>query len=192
MNERLGHYKEYRDNYIRTPNDDELNLSDYSDELFNFLNDEVGQLKGDRSYLNSSVFPRPRSGVGKMMDQEFFMHTVKAMDIPKSDTTDAMNVYVRLAQKWQDVIVHLLKERDPENISVAQRLKNIDISSLLINFFSSYHINLPFSYEIMNKTELLKKIPAENFYSVELFPQDWVKKEYYLGVKFDSVRSIML
>lgn len=193
MSLHLGELKSYNDMVARQSNPASDTKGGYSDQLFNFLNNDVNRLYEGRSYLNA--FPYPRSGISKMVDQEFIIQTIRSMEFPRQDSTSKADFYVRFGQKMQEFTIRLLKEKDPENISVAQRLKNIDLSGLLANNFKDYHIRLPFTYEIMTKQDLLDMVQAgrtKNLYYVELFPQDWPKKDYYLGVRFESVQPVLL
>ena len=95
----------------------------------------------------------------------------------------------------QEFLIRLLHEKDPENVSAEQRLAHIDIDNLLLYGFRTYNIHLPFTYEIMTKQGLLNRVKGgapKNFYYVELFQQDLVKKGYYLGVSFESVQPVLL
>lgn len=196
MNLHLGKLRSYNDMVARFKEEEDAVTNNwYFNNLFHFFNNDMVRLNEERSYLNSSVFPKPRSGVGKMVDQEFILQAISSLDLPQQDTTSRSTYYAKLAQKMQEMIIRLVKERDPENISVAQRLKQVDISSLLSNFFSTYHIYLPFTYEIITKEQLLANVQngnTKNFYYVELFQQDWMKKGLYLGVRFESVQPILL
>ena len=194
MNQHLGELKSYND-MIAARQGDQASASreGYSEQLFNFLNNDVNRLNEGRSYLNA--FPYPRSGVSKIVDQEFIIQTIRSMELPRQDSISKVDFYVHFGQKMQEFMIRLLKEKDPENISVAQRLKNIDLSGLLVDNFRAYHISLPFTYEIMTKRDVLDMVKAgrtKNLYYVELFQQDWSKKDYYLGVRFESVQPLLL
>lgn len=196
MNQHLGELKNYNDMIAARQGGNTPSFrEEYSNKLFNFLNNDVNRWNEGRSYLNSSAFPSPRSGVSKMVDQEFIIQTIRSLELPQQDSTSKADFYVRFGQKMQEFMIRLVKEKDPENISASQRLENIDLSSLLVSFFRTYHINLPFTYEIMTKQDLLEHVKAgrtKNLYYVELFQQDWVKKNYYLGVRFESVQPVLL
>ena len=72
---------------------------------------------------------------------------------------------------------------------------NVWLDNLLLYGFRTYNIHLPFTYEIMTKQGLLNRVKGgapKNFYYVELFQQDLVKKGYYLGVSFESVQPVLL
>ena len=109
-----------------------------------------------------SVVPYARSGIGKKIDQEFIEQTIRSMELPQRDSTARAH---------------------------------IDIDNLLLYGFRTYNIHLPFTYEIMTKQGLLNRVKGgapKNFYYVELFQQDLVKKGYYLGVSFESVQPVLL
>jgi len=195
MNRHLGELKSYNDLLVARQKNEASSVNWYSNKLFNFLNDDVHRLHEGRSYLNSSAFPNPRSGVSKMVDQELIIRTIRSLELPQQDTASKADFYVRFGQKMQEFMIRLLKEKDPENVSVSERLKNIDLSGLLVNNFRTYHINLPFTYEIMTKQDLLDQVKAgrtRNLYYVELFQQDVPRKDYYLGVRFESVQPVLL
>lgn len=194
MNQQLGEIKNVND--VIAAHRGEPSPSEwYSSNLFNFLNSDVNRLTGGRSYLNSSALPNAHSGGSKMVDQEFIIQTIRSMEIPKEDTTSKADLYARFNQRMQEFMLRLVKEKDPENVSVSERLENIDLSGLLMNSFRAYNIRLPFAYEIMSKQDVLDNVKAgrtKNLYYVELFQQDYVKKGYYLGVRFESVQPILL
>lgn len=198
MNKQLVEIKSYNDliaSWRGTPSSSDS----YASNLFVFLNSDINRLSGGRSYLNSSAIPSAipsaRSGVSKMVDQEFIIQTIRSMEIPQTDSTSKADMYVRISQKMQEFVLRLVKEKDPENVSVSERLENIDLSSLLVGAFRTYNIHLPFTYEIMTKEDVLNNVRAgrtKNLYYVDLFQQDLVKKGYYLGVRFESVQPVLL
>ena len=191
MNKQLGQIKSYNDMLVAGKG----NPSDRnSSNLFNFLSNDINRLNGGRSFLNSSAVPYARSGMGKMVDQEFIVQTIRSMEVPQQDSSKS-DVYVRFLQKMQEFMIRLVKEEDPENVSVDERLENIDLSALLTNSFRAYNIRLPFTFEIMTKQDVLNNVKAgrtKNLYYVDLFQQDLVKKGYYLGVRFESVQPVLL
>lgn len=165
-----------------------------SNNLFNILNNDINRLKGERSYL-FSVVPYARSGIGKKIDQEFIEQTIRSMELPQRDSTARAARLAQFSQQMQEFLIRLLHEKDPENVSAEQRLAHIDIDNLLLYGFRTYNIHLPFTYEIMTKQGLLNRVKGgapKNFYYVELFQQDLVKKGYYLGVSFESVQPVLL
>lgn len=167
----------------------------HSDRLFYFLHRDAGQPGNARSYLGSSAFPFARSGESRMMDQELIVQAIRSMDLFGEDSVSRADRFVRLNRRMQEFLLRLVKEKDPENVSVCERLKHIDVSGLLANAFSTYDIRLPFVYRIMSKQDVLEEVKAgrtKNLYYVELFRQDLVKKGYYLGVKFKSVQPVSL
>ena len=192
MNKQLGEIKSYNDLIASQQGNVP---SAWTDNLFNFLNEDLKKLYGARSYLSSPSMPYSRSGMSKMVDQEFMIQTIRSMDFPQKDSTSRANFYYQMGQKLQEFMLRLVKEKDPENVSVTQRLANIDLNDWLVNYFRAYNIHLPFTYEIMTKQSLLNNVKAgrtKNLYYVDLFPQDLVKKGYYLGVRFESVQPVLL
>ncbi|MDE7374746.1 MAG: sensor histidine kinase, partial [Odoribacter sp.] len=121
MNQHLGELKSYND-MIAARQGDQASASreGYSEQLFNFLNNDVNRLNEGRSFLNA--FPYPRSNVSKIVDQELIIQTIRSMELPRQDSIAKVDFYVHFGQKMQEFIIRLLKEKDPENISVAQRL----------------------------------------------------------------------
>ncbi len=192
MNKQLGEIKSYND--LIASQQGNVPTA-WTDILFNFLNEDLKKLYGARSYLSSPSMPYSRSGMSKMVDQEFMIQTIRSMDFPQKDSTSRANFYYQMGQKLQEFMLRLVKEKDPENVSVTQRLANIDLNDWLVNYFRAYNIHLPFTYEIMTKQSLLNNVKAgrtKNLYYVDLFPQDLVKKGYYLGVRFESVQPVLL
>lgn len=193
MNKQLGEIKNYND-LIAAQQGNSAYSAWYSDDLVNFLNNDLNRLNG-KSYLNFPAVPLAYSGSGKVVDQEFIMQAIRSLEVPQQDTNSDAEVYSRLNQWLREVTLHMMKEKDPENVSVEQRLENINLVGLLLNGFKAYNIDLPFTYEIMTKQDVLDNVQAgrtENLYYVELFQQDLVKKGYYLGVRFESVQPILL
>lgn len=192
MNEQIGEIKNYND--LIASQQGGTSSEWYSNNLFNILNNDINRLKGERSYL-FSVVPYARSGIGKKMDQEFIEQTIRSMELPQRDSTARAARLAQLSQQMQEFLIRLLHEKDPENVSAEQRLAHIDIDNLLLYGFRTYNIHLPFTYEIMTKQGLLNRVKGgapKNFYYVELFQQDLVKKGYYLGVSFESVQPVLL
>lgn len=195
INEHLGQLQNYNNLMASRQGNGSSGAVEYTDLLFEYLNNNVGRMNEGRSFLSSSTVLIPHSGVGRIVDQEFMIQAIRSLEFPQQDSTTKADFYMRFGQKMQEFMIRLLKEKNPENVSVSQRLENIDLYGLLVNGFRLYHINLPFTYEILNKKELLEQVKTgrtQNFYYVELFQQDWLKKDYYLGVKFDSVQPVLL
>ncbi len=189
MNEQLGEIKNYND--MIASQQGQPSSGWYSSHLFNFLNNDLNRLNGGgRSYLATPALPYTRSKMGKIVDQEFIIQTIRSMELPSKDTTSQAAFYARLSQQMQEFTLRLLKEKDPENVSVEQRLANIDVNALLVNYFQLAHIRLPFTYQIMTKQDILDN--TQDLYYVPLFQQDLVDKGYYLGVRFESVQPILL
>ena len=194
MSQQLGEIKSYNDMIVAQQGTG-TNIGWYADNLVNFLNNDLNRLSSGRSYLSNPAIPLVHSGTGKIVDQEFIMQTIRSMELPQQDSTSGTDFYVRFSQKMQEFMMRLVKEKDPENVSVSQRLANIDLAGMLVNNFRAYNINLPFTYEIMTKQNVLDNVKAgrtENLYYVDLFQQDLVKKGYYLGVRFESVQPVLL
>lgn len=193
MNKQLGEIKNYNDLIASYQGNSTTDW--YTSNLFNFLNNDMNRLNNSRSYLSSPGLPTPPSGMSKIVDQEFIIQTIRSMDLPQKDSTLQSVVYARMNQKMQEFMLRLVKEKDPENVSPWQRLENIDMNNLLVNYFRAYNIHLPFTYEIMTKNDVLNHVKngqTKNLYYVDLFQQDLVKKGYYLGVKFESVQPVLL
>ncbi len=193
MSKQVGEMKNYNDMIAS------LQGSDPNAQLYNnmyiFFNDVISRGHKERSFLNTPTMPYARSGMGKMVDQEFIMQTIRSMEMPELDTTSQSGKFARISQKMVEFTLRMVKEKDPENVSVNQRLADIDLSALLSNYFREYNIRLPFTYEIMTKKDLLEHVKAgriQNLYYVNLFQQDLVKKGYYLGVRFESVQPVLL
>lgn len=163
--------------------------------LFDFLNNDIARLDGGRSYLASPGTTYPRSRTGKLINQEFIVQTIRSIKVERTDTTSESKFYASINETLKDFMLRLIKEKNPENVSAQQRLENIDLAGLLVSYFRTYNITLPFSYEILTKEKLLERAETgntKNLYYVELFPQDFVKKGYYLGVTFESVQPVIL
>lgn len=193
MNKQLGEIRDYN-NMIASQQGNKSGEW-YPGYLYNFLNSDINRLNGERSYLPSPAVPYARSGMGKMVNQEFIRQTIRSIGGSVTDTTSNAVFYARMNEIMKEFMLRLVKEKDPENVSVQQRLENIDIDRLLINYFRSFNIHLPFTYEIMTRQDLLDNVKAgrdKNLYYVRLFQQDLVEKGYYLGVRFETVQPVLL
>lgn len=193
MNKQLGEIKNYND--LIASRQGSASSDWYTSNLFIFLNNDSNRLSEGRSYLSGLGMSSSRSGMSKVVDQEFIIQTIRSMDIPQKDTSSTSALYARMSQKMQEFMLRLVKEKDPENVSPWQRLENIDMDDLLVSYFRAYNIHLPFTFEIMTKDDVLGHVRAgdtKNLYYVDLFQQDLVKKGYYLGVKFESVQPVLL
>lgn len=166
-----------------------------SSYLYDFIHNDIDRLNGERSYLSDQNMPLPRSGIGKVSNQEFILQTLKSLEFAPSDTSST-NIYALVNEKLKDFMIRLVKEKDPQNISIQKRLENIDLQSLISSYLRGYYnIRIPFTYEILTKKDVLNKVrdkKVENFYYVDLFQYDYVKKDYYLGISFKSVQPVIL
>lgn len=155
--------------------------------VFDFLVSDVNNIKEKRSYLPSHNLSNLRSWEERMITQEFISQTVRSVRINGRDSLGS--------QMLKGFMLRLMKEKDPQNTSIHERLANIDIKSLLSSNFRTYNIDLPFTYEILSKEDIILRAEAgdaKDLYYVDLFPQDLVKKWYYLGVRFESVHPLIL
>lgn len=103
--------------------------------------------------------------------------------------------YEGMRDKVREMTIRLMQERDWQHASVRQRLRQVDLPKLLKLYFYENKISVPFSYEVLTKEDVLEKVrhkEVHNFYYVPLFPNDYVPKDYYLGVSFDSVESVIV
>lgn len=163
--------------------------------LYDFLHTDINRLNQERSYITSQNMPLPHSGMRKMSNQEFIVQTIKSIGFSAVDTTNEPDMYSVINEKLKDFMIRLVKEKDPQNVSIQKRLESIDLQSLIANYFRGYNIRIPFTYEILTKKDVLDKVrdrKLENFYYVDLFPYDYIKKDYYLGISFKSVQPVLL
>lgn len=163
--------------------------------LFDFLNNNVNRFKEDRSFLSEHWTVLPQSGARKMSSQEVIVQAIKSTGFSPVDSVSSANFYALLNEKLKEFMIRLVKEKDPQNVSIQKRLASIDLQNLMTGYFRAYNIRLPFTYEILTKKDILNKVKnkeLQNFYYVDLFPYDYVKKDYYLGVSFKSVQSVIL
>lgn len=84
MNKQLGQIKSYNDMFVAGKG---YSSDRNSSNLFNFLSNDINRLSGGRSFLNSSAVPYARSGMGKMVDQEFIVQTIRSMEVPQQDSS---------------------------------------------------------------------------------------------------------
>ena len=167
-----------------------------SSYLSDFLTNDINRLNGERSYLSNSPVPYPRSGGSKSINQEFMIQTIRSLEFNGKDSiTGQGGIYSAMNEVLKDFMVRLVNEKDPQNVSIRKRLENIDLYGLLSSYLRGYDIKLPFTYEILSRNDVLNKVKDEqsrNFYYVDLFPFDYVKKDFYLGVSFESVQPVIL
>lgn len=194
MNQQLGQIQDY--NNLIASQKGSMVTGWSSSYLYDFLNTDISRLNGEeRSYLSSPGNPYPRSRTGKVVNQEFIVRTIRSFGTSHRDSTSQTNYYAQINELMKDFMLRLVKEKDPENVSVEQRIENIDVGKLLATNFRTYNINLPFTYEILNTQDVLNRVRegrTKNLYYVDLFQQDLVRKGYYLGVSFDSVQPMLL
>lgn len=108
-------------------------------------------------------------------------------------SSDIVTYEVR-KNRVQELTVRLMQEKDLQYASVRQRLMQVDLPKLLEAYFYENKIDIPFSYEVLTKEAVQEKVrnkEVHNFYYVSLFPNDYIPKDYYLGVSFDSVHSVI-
>lgn len=195
VNKQLGEIKEYND--MIASNSRNGNIPEwYPSYLSDFLNNDINRLNGnERSFISSPGMLYSRSRVGKGMNKEFLIRTIRSMGDNHSDTTGIAQRYLQVSDYFKDFIIRFVKERDPENASVEQRLENVDLDYLLTYYFRLHNINLPYTYEIMTPRDVINMVNdkrSKDFYYVKLFPQDLVEKGYQLGVTFRSVQPVLL
>lgn len=147
--------------------------------VLDFLDSDINNTKEGRTYLPSRNLSSLQMWQESIITREF---TVVGRDSVKM-------------QQLSGFMMRVMKEKDPQNTSVYERLQGIDIQGLLASNFRSYNINLPFTYEILSKQDIIDMAEAgqtQNLYYVDLFPQDLVKKWYYLGVNFETVQPLIV
>lgn len=193
MQQQLGEIQSY--NNLLSASESGSSNTWNSTYLSDFLHNDINRLNTERSYLSSpNATYAPRSSVGKSVNQEFIVQTIRSIGLAKDASGSSVDFHV-LNNVLKEFMIRLVKEKDPQNVSIRKRLENIDLHNLLSGNFRTSHLKLPFTYEILTKQDLLKKIndrKTKNFYYVDLFPHDYVPKDYYLGVHFESVQSVIL
>lgn len=193
MQQQFGEIQSYNDHLASVGNGGMI-TGWSSTYLIDIMNNNINRLSSERSYLASSDSPA-RSRAGKIVNQEFIVQTIRSIGGNPKDSMSRGGIYGSMNEVLKEFMLRLMKERDPENVSLEQRLANIDLKGLLSSYFRAYNINLPFTYEIMKKEDIIKRVKegkTKNLYYVDLFPQDLVRKEYKLGVIFDSVQPVLL
>lgn len=189
MQQRLGQIQEYNNQLssVTGVNNDAWN----STYLSNFITDDMGRLLEAQSYVNANN--HPRSERGKAINKHFIMETIQSIN-PNPETPNK-ELYKKINQIMKDFMIRVLKERDPQNVSINSRLRNIDIKTILDEFLRHYNIDLPYTFDILSKENIIQKQKnekANNFYYMELFPLDYVKKDLYLAVQFSSIMPSIL
>lgn len=163
--------------------------------LVNFLHNDINRSKTERSYLSVQNMTFSRSGQEKIMNREFIVQAIRSIEFSQGKNTTATNPLLAFNEKLKEFMIRIIKERDPQNVSIQKRLEKVDMRELLSAYFRGSNIRLPFTYEILTKKGVLEKVrnkKVENFYYVSLFPNDYFPKDYYLGVSFDTIQPLML
>lgn len=174
----------------------------FSSKVYDVLNRVVNRVEemSYMSYVNrmelqvQSVFPDKR-GSAKMMGQEWVVQAINSMEIIDNTYSSGTVAYEVMKGRVQELTLRLMREKDLQYASVRQRLMQVDLPKLLELYFYENRIGVPFSCEVLTKEDVLEKVKnkeVRDFYYVPLFPNDYIPKDYYLGVSFDSVHSVIV
>lgn len=159
------------------------------------VRDSLAASGRDRSYLSVQDWASGNDGTGQMVNREFIVQAIKSIEISEGTAEVYAAEPLVLNEKLKELMIRLRKEKDPQNTSVSQRLANVDLEGLLAGYFRENNLTVPFRYEIVTKEDVLKKATQKklsNFYYVPLFPNDYVPKNYYLGVTFEAAQPVLL
>ncbi|WP_294142529.1 HAMP domain-containing sensor histidine kinase [uncultured Sanguibacteroides sp.] len=130
----------------------------------------------------------------RYLNQDLLEQSIKTLGFGIQDTTSNLSQQA-LYKRLEDIMLKLIKEKDPENVSVEKRLEVVDIERLLRMTLDAKDIRLPFKYEIIRKKELKQKVVRDdlkkNFYCTDLFPKDWIVKDAILGITLESADSLI-
>jgi len=192
--EMTSQLKEIRNfNKLARATESMVNGSGTSAYLTDFLKNDIERLNAGRSYLTVQVTTNSREPSGTALDQKLIIETLKTMDISTLDSVEKSSAILR--EKLKAFMIHLVEEKNPQNVSVWKRLEYVDLRHILASYFQEMHIRIPFQYEILTKKDVLDKVrdnKLHDFYYVPLFPNDYVPKDYYLGVRFESIQSVVM
>lgn len=151
--------------------------------------------KSGITYLSvQNLFP-DKKGTEKIVNQELMVQAINSMEMIDQAFSSGSASYDLMKDKVQELTIRLMREKDLQHASVRQRLRQVDLPQLLKLYFYENKIGVPFSYEVLTKKDVLEKVKnkeVHNFYYVPLFPNDYIPKDYYLGVSFDSVQSVIV
>ncbi len=151
--------------------------------------------KSGITYLSvQNLFP-DRKGTEKMVNQELMVQAINSMELIDQASASSSASYEVMTDKVRELTIRLMREKDLQHASLRQRLTQVDLPQLLKLYFYENKIDVPFSYEVLTKEKVLEKVKnkeVHNFYYVPLFPNDYIPKDYYLGVSFDSVQSVIV
>lgn len=131
----------------------------------------------------------------QLLDQEFMVQTISSMEIKELNSPDDAGFYQTMEDKMKELTIRIMREKDPRNLSVQARLDHVDLQKLLYIYFRENKITLPFTYEILTRKDVLNKVKNQevrNFYYVSLFPNDYLPKDTYLGISFESIQPVVL
>lgn len=158
-------------------------------------NRDGSRRKGGITYLSvQNLFPGQGGTTGRE-NQAWVVQAMNSIEIIDQTATVQSSSYEVIKDKVQEMTIRLMREKEIGNVSVKQRLERVDLPQLLKLYFRENKMDIPFSYELLTKEDVLAKVENEdvrNFYYVPLFPNDYIPKNYYLGVSFDSVDSAIL
>ncbi|WP_251620052.1 sensor histidine kinase [Odoribacter lunatus] len=168
-------------NYVRYVNRMNYQIQSNSQVTYITSQRQGTSRQGGITYLSvQNMFPGQKR-VEEEMTQELVIQTMNSS-------------YEVLKGRMQELTIRLIQEKETGNIPVEQRLRQVDLENLLSVYFRENKIEIPFSYKILTKEDVLNKVKerdVRNFYYVALFPNDYIPKNYYLGVSFDSVQKII-
>lgn len=151
--------------------------------------------KSGVTYLSVQNLFSGKRGTAKMETQELMGQAMNSIEIVDRSAASSPASYEVMKDKVQELTIRLMQEKDLQNVSVRQRLMQVDLQKLLKLYFHENKIGVPFSYEVLTKEDVLEKVKNKevyDFYYVPLFPNDYIPKDYYLGVSFESVQSVIV
>mgnify|MGYP006990257853 CR=1 FL=1 len=119
-----------------------------------------------------------KRGTAKMETQELMGQAMNSIEIVDRSAASSPASYEVMKDKVQELTIRLMQEKDLQNVSVRQRLMQVDLQKLLKLYFHENKIGVPFSYEVLTKKDVLEKVKNKevyDFYYVPLFPNDTTK-----------------
>jgi two-component system phosphate regulon sensor histidine kinase PhoR len=102
------------------------------------------------------------------------------------------------ANRFENVIVKMVKEFKDIDDPIHHLLNNIDVDSIVHNNLADNGINLPFSFGVMHDSVVINQFSSDNFsfnnntYTVNLFKHNLIQKAAQLGVNFKNKNQYIL
>lgn len=140
--------------------------------------------------VGRQVISIPRNGTH--VNRDFVYQLMKSSRAEANKLADSVEQQ-RMMDMVRDFVIRYMKERDPQNANVQKRLENTDLDLYLKEEISKVGINKPFKWNVMTDQQIVEwteKNKKKNFYYVDLFQKDLIKKDARLCIMFNDDNSL--